>query len=79
VVLPAALFGKVKAGQKANVVSALGGVRYAANVKHVDRVIDAASGTFVARLELPNPQLLVPGGSRCNAELEGIAAPNIRP
>jgi RND family efflux transporter MFP subunit len=78
VVLPAALFGKVKVGQKANVTSAQGGARYAANVKHVDRVIDAASGTFVARLELPNPQLQVPGGSRCNAEIEGLPASSAR-
>jgi RND family efflux transporter MFP subunit len=79
VVLPAALFGKLKVGQKAQVASALGGTRYAASVKHVDLVIDAASGTFVARLELPNPQLHVPGGSRCTAEIEGIAVPNPRP
>ena len=78
VVLPAALFGKLKIGQKAQVASALGGVRYAANVKYVDRVIDAASGTFVARLELPNPQMQVPGGSRCTAEIEGIVAPSQR-
>jgi RND family efflux transporter MFP subunit len=79
IVLPAALFGRVKVGQKASVVSAVGGARYAASVKIVDRVIDAASGTFVARLELPNPQLLVPGGSRCSAEFDGIAAPLKKP
>lgn len=79
VVLPAALFGKLKVGQKAQVASALGGVRYVAIVKQVDRVIDAASGTFVARLELPNPQMQVPGGSRCTAEIEGIVDPHPRP
>jgi RND family efflux transporter MFP subunit len=74
IVLPAALFGRVKVGQRASVVSVVGGARYAATVKMVDRVIDAASGTFVARLELPNPQLLIPGGSRCSAEFDGVPA-----
>lgn len=72
VVLPAALFGQVKVAQKATVVAAVGGARYVATVKFVDRVIDAASATFVARLDLPNPQLLVPGGSRCHAEFDRL-------
>jgi hypothetical protein len=36
----------------------------------VDRVIDAASGTFVARVELSNADLNVPIGSRCTAEFD---------
>jgi RND family efflux transporter MFP subunit len=75
VVLPAALFGQVKAGQKASVQAEVGGGRYAATVRLVDKVIDAASGTFVARLELPNPKRVVPGGSRCSATIEGISSP----
>jgi len=71
VVLPAAMFGRLKAGQKASVVAEVGGGRYAATVRMVDKVIDAASGTFVARLELPNPKQQVPGGSRCVATIEG--------
>ena len=78
VVLPAAYFGQIKPGHKAMVVAGIGGGRYPATTKLVDRVIDAASGTFVARLELPNPQLTLPGGSRCSAEFEGIA-PLVRP
>ncbi len=74
VVLPAALFGQVKVGQRAQVVAAVGGGKHSASVRLVDRIIDAASGTFVARLELANPQGLVPGGSRCRAEFEGLAA-----
>jgi membrane fusion protein (multidrug efflux system) len=31
----------------------------------VDRVMDAASGTFGVRLQLPNPALALPGGIRC--------------
>jgi RND family efflux transporter MFP subunit len=79
VVLPAGLFGQVKAGHRARVASVVGGARYAATVKVVDRVIDAASGTFVARLELPNPQLVVPGGSRCSAEFDGVSARRVDP
>jgi RND family efflux transporter MFP subunit len=79
IVLPATLFGKVKVGQEASVVSTVGAERYAAKVKMVDRVIDAASATFVARLELPNPQLRVPGGSRCKAGIEGVTAPSAVP
>jgi len=73
--LPASMFGQVRAGTKAVVTSAVGGGRFDATVRSVDRVIDAASGTFVARLELPNPQGLVPGGARCSATIEGLTPP----
>ena len=75
VVFPAALFGQLKAGMKAMVVPHGLGGRHAASVKLVDKVIDAASGTFVARLELPNPTLALPGGLRCQAEIDGLTAP----
>jgi hypothetical protein len=41
-----------------------GGV-YTAVVKIVDTVIDAASGTFGVRLELPNPDYHIPAGLKC--------------
>jgi RND family efflux transporter MFP subunit len=75
IVLPASLFGHVKAGHKATVSALVGGTRHEAAVKVVDQVIDAASGTFVARLELPNPKGAVPGGARCSAEIDGVSAP----
>ena len=37
---------------------------YTAKVFVVDRVVDAASGTFGARLELPNPDYCLPPGLR---------------
>ncbi|HET9823424.1 MAG TPA: efflux RND transporter periplasmic adaptor subunit [Burkholderiaceae bacterium] len=74
IVLPAAVFGKVKPGMKASVQPVGVDARYAASVKLVDKLIDAASGTFVARLELPNPSHTVPGGVRCNATIDGISA-----
>ena len=74
IVLPAALFGQVKPGTKATVVTQGSMVRYSASVKLVDKLIDAASGTFVARLELPNPAHALPGGARCQAEVEGLVS-----
>ena len=35
------------------------------NLIVVDRVMDAASGTFGVRLRLPNPDLALPAGIRC--------------
>lgn len=71
VVLPAALFGKVKAGQPAKV--SLGtGSSYGARVTLVDKVVDSASGTFVARLELPNPKQDIPGGVSSRCEIDGV-------
>ena len=66
VVLPTALYGKVKEGVSAEVLpeEPVGGV-YAATVKMVERVIDAASGTFGVRLELPNPDFALPAGLEC--------------
>jgi RND family efflux transporter MFP subunit len=66
VILPVALYGRVKTGKRAEVFpeEPVGG-RYAATVKVVDRVIDAASGTFGVRLELPNKNRSIPAGARC--------------
>ena len=73
VVLPVEAFGKLKVGSKADVLPdpPIGG-RYSAVVKVVDRVFDAASGTFGVRLELPNRQRKLPAGTRCKASFENI-------
>ena len=39
--------------------------RYTAKVTIVDRVVDAASGTFGIRLELPNSDYKLPAGLKC--------------
>ena len=78
VALPAALFGQVKTGAKVTLVATVGGGRFAATVRSVDRVIDAASSTFVARIEVPNAAGQVPAGSRCEALIDGVAAPATR-
>ena len=66
VILPVTLFPSIKIGMKAKVVpeAPIGG-QYTAEVKIVDRVIDAASWTFGVRLELPNPSNRLPAGLKC--------------
>jgi RND family efflux transporter MFP subunit len=66
VIVPVALLGKMSVGQTAEVrpEHPLGGV-YRARVTVVDRVVDAASGTFGVRLELPNPGNRLPAGLKC--------------
>ncbi|MDH3461351.1 MAG: efflux RND transporter periplasmic adaptor subunit [Burkholderiaceae bacterium] len=75
IVMPAALIDSVKPGMKATVSPVGMSAKYTAKVKMVDRVIDAASATFVARVELANPKLKLPGGVRCQAEISGVASP----
>lgn len=69
VVLPVAMFGKVKPGTTARVVAEppLSG-SYPATVSVVDKVVDSASGTFRVRLELPNPKGEVPVGVKCSVQ-----------
>ena len=64
---PVSLLGKISVGSTAYVKpeAPLTG-EYAAKVTVVDRVIDAASGTFGVRLELPNHDLKLPAGLKCS-------------
>lgn len=66
VVLPVSEYGRVKPGQKALVMPEppVGG-RYGTTVTLVDKVVDAASGTFGVRLELRNRKFAIPAGVRC--------------
>ena len=63
---PVELLGAIKVGMQADVTpeNPVGKV-YKAKVTIVDRVIDAASGTFGVRLELPNPKYRLPAGLKC--------------
>ncbi|WP_310564363.1 efflux RND transporter periplasmic adaptor subunit [Hydrogenophaga sp.] len=72
VVLPLATFGKLKQGTSARVKTEAGQA-YDAKVKVVDRVFDAASGTYGVQLELPNPNGKIPAGLRCQVDFPGIA------
>jgi RND family efflux transporter MFP subunit len=72
--LPMEAYGKLGVGQRVDVMpeNPVGG-RHAAKVDVIDRVMDAASGTFGVRLELPNPGLKLPAGIKCKLNLPGVA------
>ena len=66
IVLPAASFGSIAPGTKAAVIPEIPGDEvHMGVVALVDRVVDAASGTFGARLELANPDGAIPSGLHC--------------
>ena len=69
VILPMASFGKVKMGMKVDVKPEhpIGG-HYFGTVLIIDRIVDAASGSFGVFLEIANPKLDVPAGVKCKAE-----------
>ena len=67
VIVPLALFDTIKVGAQAEIMLEKPvGVIYKAKVTIVDRVVDASSGTFGVRLEMPNPELKIPAGLRCD-------------
>lgn len=70
VIAPVLLFGSVRVGDNAFVLAEepVGG-RHPAKVVIVDRVVDAASGTFGIRLELPNADYALPAGLKCTVEI----------
>jgi RND family efflux transporter MFP subunit len=77
--LPLEALGKVRPGLEATVMpEAPVGGRYAAKVKVVDKVVDAASGTFGVRLELPNPNLAIPAGVKCKVDFREIVIERAR-
>jgi membrane fusion protein (multidrug efflux system) len=67
VIAPVTLFGSVKVGNRIEVKpeNPVKG-SYIGYVKIVDRVIDAASGTFGFRIELPNKDYAIPAGLKCH-------------
>ena len=71
-IAPVELFGSAAVGDTARVVLAapLQG-EHTVRVTVVDRVIDAASGTFGIRLELANPGNAIPSGMNCTVFLGG--------
>ena len=74
VLLPSAAFYALKLGQMLDVMpeGSLGG-NHAAKVTVIDRVFDAASGTFGIRLDLPNPAMKIPSGTKCRVRIDGVA------
>jgi membrane fusion protein, multidrug efflux system len=66
VVVPVKQHGSIQKSMQAEVrpESPVGG-SYTGKVVIVDRVVDAASGTFGVRIEVPNPNNAIPAGLRC--------------
>ena len=79
VVLPIDYYRKLTVGMAGEVIPERLGGRYPARVKVIDRVFDAASGTFGVRLELPNPRGAVPGGIRCQVDFPELKTAERRP
>jgi len=69
VIAPAQLFGSVQVGSvgRVNLAPFVQGA-HQARVVVVDKLIDAASGTFGVRLQLPNPGYKIPAGIKCTVE-----------
>ena len=69
---PIALLGRIAVGQRAQIIPE-GPLNQPleASVTVVDRVADAASGTFGVRLELPNPEYRVTAGLKCKVRFPG--------
>ena len=68
VILPVPFFGRPKIGMSVNVVPELPiGGKYVAIVKSIDKMVDAASGSFAVFLEMQNKRLDVPSGVKCKA------------
>jgi RND family efflux transporter MFP subunit len=74
VLMPVDYYGQVSLGMTVEVIPEVpAGARYEATVHVIDRVFDTASGTFVVRLELPNPDQAYPAGVRCMANFDAVA------
>ena len=66
VVVPVGRYGSIAKGMLAEVrPEAPVGGSYTGRVVIVDHVVDAASGTFGIRVELPNPHFALPAGLKC--------------
>ncbi|WP_065375913.1 efflux RND transporter periplasmic adaptor subunit [Ensifer adhaerens] len=73
--MPVSEFGKLRVGMNAQVLpkAPIKG-SFTGKIKVIDQVLDAASGTFGLRIELPNPDNYIPAGHRCTVSFEGDAA-----
>jgi RND family efflux transporter MFP subunit len=73
-VLPAAAYSQVKVGSMVEVMPDVLAARASAKVMAVDRVMDAASGTFGVRLEMLNEGYKLPAGMKCRALFPDVPA-----
>jgi RND family efflux transporter MFP subunit len=79
VIIPSSYYGQIREGMNLPVQPEFSGASLvSAQVIQVDRLVDAASGTFRARLAMPNPKRDVPAGVRCKLALNG-STPSLSP
>jgi len=70
-ILPVELLGRIKVGMHAKVETSVPGQSAkTAEVTRIDRVADAASGTFGVRLSLDNPRGDIATGVRCTLDFD---------
>jgi RND family efflux transporter MFP subunit len=68
---PLSWLGKLKTGMKAAVrPEGNGQTTYTAVITVVNRVADSGSGTFGVRLEMPNPDNVLPAGLACTVDFQ---------
>lgn len=68
VLAPAKIFGQITPEMEVTIRPDFpADSEFPAKVQVIDRIIDAASGTFTILLELPNPDAKLVGGTRCTA------------
>jgi RND family efflux transporter MFP subunit len=71
VIIPAEMFDKITPGMTATIAPELSAYgEHTATVQIVDKIIDSASNTFGARLELPNIKHQLPAGLKCLVRFE---------
>ena len=69
VLAPTEMFGALHKGMRAEIAPEIPPDKiYNAIVSVVDKVIDAASGSFLVRLHLPNPDYSAVGGLKCKVQ-----------
>lgn len=80
VVLPVAMYSQMKRGMSMSILPEFPGAKpRLAQVVLVDSMIEGASNTFRARLELPNRDHSLPAGLRCKAEIADATVAVQRP
>jgi membrane fusion protein, heavy metal efflux system len=74
IIVPSNQFGMLREGMAVGVKPDLpNSQELMAQISQVDKIIDSASGTFRARLSLPNPNREIPAGVRCKANFDRVA------
>ena len=74
-ILPAEAYSYIKPGMRVTVSATVPvKVSAAGTVRVVDKVLDAASGTFGVRLEVANPNMDIPAGIQCRVDFPEVPA-----